>query len=66
VEAEDCRTVGLPAGTVKEKFFMAGDTAVLEPAGKQSFNRNSCSAAHNNKFKKWDHSPQISNKRYCK
>jgi hypothetical protein len=26
---------------VKEKFFMAGDTAVLEPAGKQSFNPTS-------------------------
>ena len=66
MEGDDCWTGGLPVDTVKEKFFMAGDTAVLEPVGKQSFNPTSCSAAHTIKFKKWGHSPQITNKRYCK
>jgi hypothetical protein len=66
VEADDCCTGGLPVDTVKEKFFMAGDIAVLEPVSKQSFSPTSCSAAHKIKFKKWDHSPQMTNKRYCK
>jgi len=45
---------------------MAGDTGVFEPVGKQSFNPTSCSATHTIKFKKWYHSPQMTNKRYCK
>jgi hypothetical protein len=61
VEADNCWNGGLPADTVKEKFCMAGDTAVLEPVGKQSFNPTSCSAAHTINFKKWDHSPQKTN-----
>jgi hypothetical protein len=51
VEADDCWTGGLPVDTVKEKFFMAGDTAGLEPVGRQSFNPTSCSEAHTRKYK---------------
>jgi hypothetical protein len=35
-EFEDWRTVGLPAGKVKEKFFMACDMVSLGPVGKYS------------------------------
>lgn len=45
---------------------MAGDTTVLEPVGNQSFNPTSCSAAHTIRFKKCNHSPQMTNKRYSK